>query len=80
MRAYWNAVFCAVCLFAGLGVSNLRAQEGAIEPSTLPMTPSVLHIAQSQTVSQGSQNGFPTFLSVYKMTSYVVNNITALMC
>jgi hypothetical protein len=27
--------------------------------------PSVLHIMQSQTISQGSQNGFPTFLTMY---------------
>lgn len=28
-------------------------------------SPSVLHIVQSQTISQGSQNGFPTFLAMY---------------
>jgi hypothetical protein len=28
---------------------------------------SALHILQSQTVSQGSQNGFPTFLAMYKV-------------
>jgi hypothetical protein len=28
-------------------------------------TTSVLHIVQSQTISQGSQNGFPTFLAMY---------------
>ncbi|MGC1646562.1 MAG: hypothetical protein WA741_12090 [Candidatus Sulfotelmatobacter sp.] len=58
MKAYWSAVFCAFFIFAGLRTSNLQAQESAIQPS-------VLHIQQTQTTSQGSQNGFPTFLAMY---------------
>jgi hypothetical protein len=40
--------------------------------------PSVLHISQSQTVSQGSQNGFPTFLAVYKVLNGVKSPAEAL--
>lgn len=58
MKAYWSAVSCAFFMFAGLRTSNLQAQESAIQPS-------VLHIQQTQTTSQGSQNGFPTFLAMY---------------
>ena len=56
---YRSVVFCAVFLFAGLGLSNLQAQDSAA------IEPSVLHIQQSQTTSKGSQNGFPTFLAMY---------------
>ena len=31
------------------------------------MTPSVLHMQQTQTTSQGSQNGFPTYLATYRV-------------
>ena len=58
MKAQWSAVFCAFFIFARLGTSNLQAQGSAIPPS-------VLHIQQTQTTSQGSQNGFPTFLAMY---------------
>jgi hypothetical protein len=58
MKAHWSAVFCAFLIFARLGTSNLQAQESAIQTS-------VLHIQQTQTTSQGSQNGFPTFLAMY---------------
>ena len=58
MKAQWSAVFCAFFIFARLGTSNLQAQDSAIQPS-------VLHIQQTQTTSQGSQNGFPTFLAMY---------------
>jgi hypothetical protein len=58
MKAQWRAVFCAFFIFARLGTSNLQAQDSAIQPS-------VLHIQQTQTTSQGSQNGFPTFLAMY---------------
>jgi hypothetical protein len=59
MKSYARVVFYALFIFAGLGVSNLQAQESAATE------PSVLHIQQSQTTSQGSQNGFPTFLAMY---------------
>jgi hypothetical protein len=78
MKAYWSRVFAAVCLFAGLGVSNLRAQESAAEPAVQVVAPSVLHIAQSRTVSVGSQNGFPTFLAVYKVLNGVESPAEAL--
>ena len=58
MKAHWSAVFCAFFVFARLGTSNLQAQQSAIQPS-------ILHIQQTQTTSQGSQNGFPTFLAMY---------------
>jgi hypothetical protein len=58
MKAHWSTVFCAFFIFAGLRTYNLQAQESAIQPS-------VLHIQQTQTTSQGSQNGFPTFLAMY---------------
>lgn len=58
MKARWSAVFGAFFIVAGLGTSNLQAQESAIAAS-------VLHIQQTQTISQGSQNGFPTYLAMY---------------
>src|ERR1700733_9741468 len=58
MKAHWGAVRCAVFIFAGLGISDLQAQERAIAPA-------VLHIQKTQTTSQGSQNGFPTYLATY---------------
>jgi hypothetical protein len=57
MKPYSKVAFYAVFLFAGL--ANLQAQESAA------IEPFVLHIQQSQTTSQGSQNGFPTFLAMY---------------
>jgi hypothetical protein len=54
----WSALFCALLIFTGLEVNNLQAQEDVI-------TPSVLHIQQSQTVTQSSVNGWPTFLAMY---------------
>ena len=58
MKARWSAVLCASFIIAGLGTSNLQAQESTIAAS-------VLHIQQTQTTSQGSQNGFPTYLVMY---------------
>ena len=55
MKAHWRAVFCAFFIFAGLGMSDVRAQESAMQPS-------VLHIVQSQTTSQLN---FPTYLAMY---------------
>lgn len=46
---------CAVLIL--LSAATLAAQDAA--------TPSVLHIQQTQTTSQGSQNGWPTFLAMY---------------
>jgi hypothetical protein len=57
MKTDWKAILCAVSILAGLGMSDLRAQQSAPNP--------VLHIQQTQTTSQGSQNGFPTFLAMY---------------
>ena len=59
MKSYARVVLCAVFIFAGLELSSLQAQENAA------IEPSVLHIQQSQTTSQGSQNGFPTYLAMY---------------
>ena len=47
-------------IFAVWGHYSLWAQDGASPPS-------VLHIQQSRTVSQGSQNGWATFLSMYQV-------------
>lgn len=58
MKACWRVVGCAVVIFVGMGISKLWAQAGASQAS-------VLHIQQSQTTSQGSQNGWPTFLAMY---------------
>jgi hypothetical protein len=57
MKAYWK-VACYAIMFAGLVPSELWAQGAASQPS-------VLHIQQTQTTSQGSQKGFPTFLAMY---------------
>ncbi len=45
-------------MLVGLGISAARAQTNAPQPA-------VLHIQQSRTISQGSQNGFLTFLAMY---------------
>lgn len=59
MKTSWRMVFCAtILMLVGLGASDSEAQENA--PGV-----SVLHIQQTQTTSQGSQNGFPTYLSMY---------------
>src|SRR5579871_7030825 len=68
MNSYIRAVFYTVFIFAGLGSSNLQAQDLANEPS-------VLHIVQSQTTSQGSQNGFPTFLSMYHVLDGATSSV-----
>jgi hypothetical protein len=59
MKSYVRAFFGAAFILVGVGASNLQAQDDAAKE------PSVLHIQQSQTTSQGSQNGFPTFLAMY---------------
>jgi hypothetical protein len=59
MKSYVRAFFGASFILVGVGLSNLQAQDNPAKE------PSVLHIQQSQTTSQGSQNGFPTFLTMY---------------
>jgi hypothetical protein len=58
MKAHGSAIFCAFFVFAGLGMSDLHAQQSAVPPS-------VLHIQQTRTTSQGSQHGWPTYLAMY---------------
>lgn len=60
MKVCWRVVCCTLVMFAGVGISNLWAQDSASQAS-------VLHIAQSQTTSQPStsKQGFPTFLAMY---------------
>lgn len=58
MKVCWRVFCCTVVIFVGVGTSNLWAQEAASPAS-------VLHIQQTQTTSQGSQNGWPTFLAMY---------------
>jgi hypothetical protein len=50
----------AIVLMLTGGMCQLSAQKTAVQPS-------VLHIQQSQTTSQGSQNGWPTFLAMYRV-------------
>ena len=57
MKAGWR-VGCKVFILVGWGLSNLCAQDGASQPS-------VLHMAQTQTTSKSSVDGFPTFLAMY---------------
>jgi hypothetical protein len=52
------AMLAAVLTLAGWGNLDLLGQDDAVKPS-------VLHIQQTRTTSQGSQNGFPTFLAMY---------------
>ena len=59
MSAYWRVVSCAwIFMLASIGTRNLWGQTRAPEPL-------VLHMQQTQTTSQGSQNGFPTYLAMY---------------
>jgi hypothetical protein len=51
--------------------SRLWAQENTVRPA-------VLHIQQSQTTSQGSQNGFPTFLAMYQVLDGATSPINML--
>ena len=57
MKAHWSAVFCALFIFAGLGNSDLRAQESTIQPA-------VLHMQKSTTTARPN---FPTFLGMYQV-------------
>lgn len=59
MNAYLKVVMLATLfVVVGQGGSELWGQDDAAAAA-------VLHIQQSQTTSQGSQNGFPTFLAMY---------------
>ena len=60
MKFCRSAVCCAMFMFVVMGISNVCAQDGSSQPS-------VLHIQQTQTVSGGSQHGFPTFLAMYRV-------------
>jgi hypothetical protein len=55
MKVQWSAVCCGLFVFAGLGRSDLQAQEGATQPA-------ILHIQQSTTTARPN---FPTFLGMY---------------
>src|SRR5215469_15770742 len=55
MKAYWRVISCAIFMFAGLGLSNLWAEENASPAS-------VLHIQQLHTTSQD-----PTYLATYQV-------------
>ena len=59
MKACWRVVCYTMVMLVSMG-SKAWAQDGASHPS-------ILHIQQSQTTSQGSQNGFPTFLATYRV-------------
>lgn len=59
MKTKWKMlVVLAIFMLTNYGKCDLWAQDFATQLS-------VLHIQQSQTTSQGSQNGFPTFLAMY---------------
>jgi hypothetical protein len=66
MNAYRKIIVCAAIfiIFASCGVWG---QEDAAPASVPQSAPSVLHIQQTRTTSQGSQNGFPTFLAMYQV-------------
>jgi hypothetical protein len=59
MKTDSKAILWAAFILAGLGISDLRAQGSTPNP--------VLHIQQSRTTAQGSQNGFPTYLAMYQV-------------
>jgi hypothetical protein len=56
--AFKKLVYVTTVLLLTGVMFRLWAQETVVEPS-------VLRITQSQTTSQGSQNGFPTYLAMY---------------
>lgn len=68
MKAHWSAVFCALFTFAGLGMSDLRAQESTIQPA-------VLHMQQSKTTAKPN---FPTFLGMYQVADGAKSPVEAL--
>ena len=60
MSTYRKMVVVAAIFIVVGGMRNLCAQEVASKPS-------VLHIQQSRTTFRGSQNGWPTFLAMYRV-------------
>ena len=72
MKNSWRVLIpIALVLFVSRGTGNLWGAQSAVAPS-------VLHITQSQTVDVGSQQGFPTFLGVYKVLDGVKSPAEAL--
>lgn len=55
---------CIRIVLAAAGIL-ITASTCVVWGQSVAIMPSVLHIRQSQTTSQGSQNGFPTFLAMY---------------
>jgi hypothetical protein len=51
-------IIAAIFILVSAGKTLVWGQDSTLKPS-------VLHIEQTQTTSQGSQNGFPTFLAMY---------------
>src|SRR5882724_8890651 len=75
MKAHWSLVFCAFFVFAGLGMSDLHAQDSAVlssVPASVP--PSVLHIMQLQTTSKPN---FPTYLAMYHLLNGATSPVDA---
>jgi len=68
MKTYWRVFFVGFLLLAGLGMSDVRAQEGDVEPA-------VLRIHQKQTTSQ---TGFPTYLAMYHVLDGAKSSAEAL--
>jgi hypothetical protein len=68
MKAHWSAVSCALFIFAGLGMSDLRAQESTIQPA-------VLHMQKSTTTAKPN---FPTFLGMYQVAGGANSPVEAL--
>jgi hypothetical protein len=64
MKSYCRlALIAAISVFIGRGTCTAQDQFDA--SNVAAANPKVLHIHQSQTTSQGSQNGFPTYLAMY---------------
>ncbi len=68
MKIRRSAVLRALCMFAGLGMSDLQAQDATIQPS-------VLHMVQSQTTARPN---FPTFLGMYQVAGGASSPVEAL--
>lgn len=62
MRTNWKMIsFAAIFMLMGCRTCELWGQDN----ETPAGTSAILHIQQTQTTSQGSQKGFPTFLAMY---------------
>jgi hypothetical protein len=66
MKAYWGVAVCAIFMVAGLGLSDLCAQEN-------PAPTSVLHMQQTQTTTQGA-----TYLQTYKVLNGANSSVNML--